>query len=180
MAREKEVYELMQQLVIVNDIIVGEVMAAKGYWAAGQSARVQAAKALKNLSEEGRLERRDGFYRVPGCKSEWGEHAQFLTKILAEILKKHTAEIFRETMVYDVGLRADAICMITKDNLGMVLVIEAMNHESTESIKNKETIWNTWPEATGYLSKLFGYRIPHFEFLAIGDGEWEKLSRLLS
>jgi hypothetical protein len=57
MAREEEIKGIMEALVIADDKIVGEIMAARGIWGEGQSARVQAAKALKNLADLNQIEK---------------------------------------------------------------------------------------------------------------------------
>lgn len=88
MAKEQEVMAIMEALVIATDKDVGQVMAARGHWSEGQSARVNSLKTLKKLVELGKLEKgEEGFYRLPGCRSEFKGHAQALTKALVEILK---------------------------------------------------------------------------------------------
>ena len=87
MNRETEVMAVMQTLVVATDKDVGEVMAARGYWAEGQSARVNSVKILKKLSELGQVERCDGFWRLRGNRSEHKAHSQMLTRILVDLLK---------------------------------------------------------------------------------------------
>ena len=87
MTREEEVMAVMQSLVVATDKDVGEVMAARGHWAEGQSSRVNSAKVLKKLCELGQIERCDGYWRLKGCRSEFKGHSQMLTKALVDILK---------------------------------------------------------------------------------------------
>lgn len=88
MSKEQEVMDIMEALVIAKDIHVGEVMAARGHWAEGQSARVNSGKVLKKLSEIGKIQRCEGgFWRLPGCRSEFKGHARLLTRALVDILK---------------------------------------------------------------------------------------------
>jgi hypothetical protein len=167
MAREEEVMLIIQQLTILDDKTVGDIMASRGVWTAGQSARTNSGKALKNLAELRKVERCDGFYRLPGCKSEYAEHARLLTQILAELIKSYQAVIKREHTIPDKGLRPDAICLITHDNFGLCLIIEAMHNETEEYFQKKAHIWESWEDSLGYLSHLFGYKIPHFDIVAV-------------
>jgi hypothetical protein len=172
MAREDEVMAVMESLVIATDKEVGEIMASRGYWAEGQSARVQAAKSLKNLTDLSKLERRNGFYRLPGCKSEYQQHAQLITRTLTDILIKYPHSIiFREHSISQIGLRSDAICLITKDDLGCCVILEILVNETEVYLTQKLNAWKQWSGATEYLSGLFGYRVPHFDVIPLRGGE---------
>jgi hypothetical protein len=83
--KEAEVMSLMEALVIAKDKHIGEIMAARGHWTAGQSARVNAAKVLKKLSELGRIQRCDGFWRTNECRGEFKKHGELLTQALVEL-----------------------------------------------------------------------------------------------
>ena len=87
MAHEKTVMELMNQLVIADKHIIGDLMAHQKIWTTGTTSVNNSYKALNPLVDSGRLEKGNGYFRLPGCKSEYKEHAQLLTKALAEILK---------------------------------------------------------------------------------------------
>jgi hypothetical protein len=170
MAREDEVMALMESLVIATDKEVGEIMASRGHWGEGQSARVQASKSLKNLIDLSKLERRNGVYRLPGCKSEYKEHAQLLTKSLAQILKLNPAVVHRELTIPEVGLRPDAICFAIKNQHGLCFVLEVMNNETPEYLKRKINVWNHWKNSKDFLGNLFGYCVPNF-LIAVSGGE---------
>ena len=87
MNREQEVTSVMQTLVVATDKDVGEVMAARGHWSAGQSARVNAGKILKKLSELGQIERCEGFWRIHGCRSDFKGHSRMLTRVIVDLIK---------------------------------------------------------------------------------------------
>lgn len=87
MAHEKTILTIMESLVIADKHVIGDLMAHKGIWKAGTSAVNNSYKALNALVDLGKLERGDGWFRLRGCRSEYREHAQILTKALAEIIK---------------------------------------------------------------------------------------------
>ncbi len=172
MTKEEEVMAVMETLVIAKDKHIGEVMAARGHWTAGQSARVNAGKVLKKLAESGRIERVNGHFRTKGCRSEFKEHSQLLTDALTEVLKTFEAKAKREVWVEKIGVRADAICMITKANRGYVFILEILRNESLDQAnRNKGKVWEQWPDATDFLSRLLGYKIPCFDFITLEQGE---------
>jgi hypothetical protein len=173
MAREEEIRRIMEALVIADDKVIGEIMAARGVWGEGQSSRVQSGKSMKNLADLNRLEKGDGFYRIPGCKSEYKDHAKLLTKQLAEILKAYPESIIHREhdLTKECGLRPDAICLATKDDHGFCFILEVLVSETETYFESKINTWAGWSGATEYLSKLFGYRIPNFSIIPIRAGE---------
>ena len=162
-----ETSKIINSLKIADALTVGEVLHARKVYSTLQSARVNAQKKLNQLADEGAIERIGGFYRTLQCKSNYEDHARFLTKILAEILKLHETIIYREHTIQEISLRPDAICLLTKDNQGMCLILEALINEPPEYFQMKVNTWNNWPEATQYLSNLFKYRIPHYEIIPV-------------
>ncbi len=166
MDKVDEVMRLMEMLQVSDKHPIGKVMSAKGYWTAGVSASNNAYKILVELVSLNRLEKGNGFFRLPGCKSDYGEHARLLTRILAEILKLPFAvSIFREHTIQAVGLRPDALILITDHNRALCLVLEAVNQESDRSLETKRNVWNQWADAKKYLGQLFRVTIPHFDFV---------------
>ena len=132
------VKQIAEALKVTDALTVGEILYARKVYSNLQSARVNAQKKLDKLVAEGLLEKGSGFYRVPGCKSEFKEHAQLITKTLAEVLKLPiTSIIHREVVIPEVGLRSDAIVLLTKDNQGLCLILEVMNHEPPEYLQMK-------------------------------------------
>lgn len=166
MRKEEEVMRYMQLLKISDKHPVGKIMAAKGHWTAGASASNNTYKAQEQLAGRGLLEKCNGYFRIPGCASEYGEHARLLTRTLAEILMlPFEATIFREHTIPAVGLRPDALIMLTDHNRALCLVLEAVNHESDRSLETKRNVWHQWPEARQYLRQLFKVTIPQFDFV---------------
>jgi len=172
-AREEEVKQIMEALVIADDKIIGEIMAARGVWGEGQSARVQAAKALKNLADTNQLEKGEGsYYRIIGCKSTYQPHSVLLTKQLAEILKVYPESIiFRERNVPEIGVRPDGIILIKRENKGLVIILECLVNETETYYQSKVRAWESWDGALEYLSRLFGVKIPNFSIIPIKTGE---------
>lgn len=168
MAHEETIYRLMKQLVIASKREIGDIMACKGVWTVGTSTVNNSYKALCALADIGKVVKSNGYFKLPSCKSEYAEHAQLLTKSLAELFKlpEINPVIFREHTT-PVGLRSDAICLITKDNQGLCLILEVMINEPERYLKMKQNTWENWPEATQHLSQLFNYKIPHFEIVPI-------------
>lgn len=165
------VSNIVSALKITDALTVGEILQAKGIYSNPQSARVNAQKKLNDLVALGKLERCDGYYRTLDCKSEYKEHSRLITKALAEILKLTTDNlqviIYRELTIVNVGLRPDAICLITKDNQGYCFILEVCNNETEEYLQQKINTWNNWEDSLKFLSQLFGYKIPHFEILPV-------------
>ncbi len=170
MAHEETIYQLMRKLIIADKQTVADIMASKGHWTPGTSAINNSYKALCNLSDLGKVTKGDGYFRLPDCKSEYKEHSQLITKALAEVLKLELqSTIFRELTVPDVGLRSDAICLITKDNHGFCFILEVCNNETPEYFQSKVNVWNNWQGDTAFLSNLFNYKIPHYEIIPVTD-----------
>jgi hypothetical protein len=162
------VREVLEALKISDALTVGEILHAKGVYTTPQSARVNGQKQLNLLADQGAIERVGGFYRTLGCKSEYKEHSQLITKTLAEVLKLEVqSTIFREITIPEVGLRPDAICLITKDNQGLCLILEVCNNETPEYLQSKINVWENWTGDTQFLSQLFKYNIPHYEIIPV-------------
>lgn len=163
MAHEETIFNLMQAVQVASKHDVGRYMAAKGYWKEGVSAVNNSYKALNDLTDLGKLERGDGFYRLPGLSTQYHHHARLLTNLLIDCLIEFDALVFREHSIPQIGLRPDAIILLRKEGKGRCLILEASNHETPEYFRNKVNVWRQWPDATQFLSNLFGYAIPSFE-----------------
>jgi len=159
---------ILQSLRIADPLTVGEILLAKKLYSNLHSARVNAQKKLNELVALGLLEKGPGFYRTLDCRSEYKEHAQLITKALAEVLKLEVqSTIFREITIPEVALRPDAICLLTRDQQGLCLILEVCNNETPEYLQSKINVWNNWQGDTQFLSQLFNYKIPHYEIVPI-------------
>lgn len=168
MAHEEMIYGLMESLVIADKHVIGDLMAHKGLWTAGVSAVNNSYKALNLLVDSGKLIKGENFYKLPECKSEYKEHSQLLTKAFAEIIKFNpNCRIFREHTIAEKGLRPDGIVLLSKDGKGVCFILEVMNNESESYAEMKRRVWESFDEATEYLTKLFGTipPIPYFDIV---------------
>jgi hypothetical protein len=166
MRKDEEIMRLMEILRIADKHTIGKIMAARGHWTEGTSANNNAYKALSDLTDLRRIEKCKGYFRVPGCESEYQEHARLITQALSEILIKFPdSVIYREHTISEVGLRPDALVLITQGKKGCCIILEVVNHESEESLIEKWHVWEHWARAGVYLSELFGTRIQHFDFV---------------
>lgn len=182
MAHHEEVQGLMESLKVASKHHVGQIMAARGRWKQGASAVNNSYRILNDLVGLNQLERQNGFFRTIGCRSQLKEHSLYLTEALTEILSQYQAVIYREHEIKKIGLRADAICLITKDNFGFCFILEVLHNETEQYLAQKINVWEQWDGALEYLSRLFSVRIPHFDFIAVRGGQnpCEKLLPLSS
>lgn len=167
MAHEEEIMEFMNQVVIADKHIGGDYMAHKKFWTKGTSSVNNFYKGGCTLVDAGRLEKGDGYFRLPGCKSDYKEHAQHLTKALASIIKlNYTTTIFREHEIKEVGLRPDALVLLNRGNEALCIVLEVMNNETPQYLTQKINVWDNWQGAKDYLSKLFNTKIKAYDFVS--------------
>jgi len=168
MAHEYKVLELLHVLKVADDKTIGEIMASKGIWTAGQSARNQSNRAMRDLADLGKLEKGNGFYRVPGCKSEYSDHSKLLTQSLSKILQiPYNPTIYREH-TFENGLRSDAVVLLKNGDKGLCFIFEICHTETYSYLKSKHDEWVRWSGAKRALTQLFGVKIPHFGFIVEG------------
>lgn len=168
MAYESEVLSLMSHLIIADKHIIASLMSNR--WQEGTSSVNNAYKALTNLVGMGKLEKGDGFFRIPGCKSEYKEHSQLLSKVIAEIIKTNlVSKIMREPNVSEAGLRPDAIVLLARDNKGLCFILEVANNEKEDYLCQKVNTWLHWDSAKEALSELLGLKISCFDIVVAGN-----------
>jgi hypothetical protein len=110
------------------------------------------------------------YYRLPGCQSNYKEHAILLTKALAQILKLNLeSKIYREITLKEIGLRPDALVFLKKDKLCLCFCLEICNNEFPEFLQQKINAWQHWNGAKETLSLLFEKRIEEFDIVVSGD-----------
>ena len=161
---------LLRTLRISDSLTVGEILHSKGLYSNPHSARVNAQKKLNELVAIGKLERGNGYYRTPDCKSEYGDHARALTKTLTEVLKTDSHPlIHRELYIPEVSIRPDAVILLTKENQGLCFILEVALTETEEYLTQKINIWKNWAGASVFLSGLFNFKIPHFDIVVEGE-----------
>lgn len=174
MKHAEVVESIMQKLVIARDADVGELLAARGFYKLENlSARNNARKILKYLTELGRLEEggdngSGGFFKIKGgTKSNFGEHSRHLTKALVKILKVFPdSNVAREKMISEVSIIPDAVVELVDANRRRIFVLEICLNEFESFTTQKADIWAHWSGALNYLSALVGYRVPFFELVA--------------
>jgi len=170
MAHEETIYGLMESLVIADKHVIGDLMGHKGIWTKGVSTVNNSYKALNLLVDAGKLAKGDGYFKLPDCQSQYAEHAQLLTKALAEILRLNLdAKIFREITLGEIGLRPDALVLLSRDGQALCFVLEVCNNESPEYLTQKVNSWSQWAESRETLSKLFKTQVKAFDIVVFGD-----------
>jgi len=159
----------MEKLVIASKHEVAELMAHWGIWKGGVSAVNNSYKYLMLLVQLKKLMRGNCFFKLPGCESEYKEHAQLLTKTLIQILKTNPeAEIWRERPVPEVGSRPDALVLLRKGNLGRMLILEACDTETDTYLRAKINLYRKNPEIPRLLGEITGFTIPAFDIVVVG------------
>ena len=169
MRHETTIMEIMEKLVIASKHEVAELMAYRGFWTPGPSATNNTYKYQMVLVQLKRLVKGNGFFKLPGCESEYKEHAQLLTKTLIQILKANPeAAIWRERPIPEVGSRPDALVLLRKGNLGRMLILEACDSETDSYLRAKINLYRKNPEIPRLLGEITGVRIPSFDIVIVG------------
>ncbi len=160
---------LMNLLVIADTKTIADLMAHRGFWTTGNP-YANSYKYLRELTQLDKLVKGDGYFKLPTCKSEYGEHAQLLTQALALIIKTpYEPVIYREKTIDEVGLRPDALVLLKNGDKGRCFLLEVVNNELPIYLEKKKNAWETWQGDFDYLSRLFGYKIPHYDFVISDD-----------
>ncbi len=130
------------------------------------SSYVSSQKLLKNLSDLGKLERANGVYKLPACKSEGGDHALAVTQVIAEVFNRFDdPQVYKEKLVEGKGVRPDLMVLARRNGQGLCFIVEVTLQETEDYLTMKRNVWQEWPEALVYLSNLFKTPIKHFDFL---------------
>jgi len=156
---------LMNLLVIADTKTIADLMVHKGFWKTGNP-YANSYKYLRELTQLDKLVKGEGYFKLPNCKSEYAEHAQLLTQALALIIKTpYEPVIYREKTIDEVGLRPDALVLLKNADKGRCFILEVVNNELPMFLEKKKNAWETWQDDLDYLSRLFGYKIPHYDFV---------------
>lgn len=168
MAYEDILMGYMLKLSVANKHDIAELV--DEYWTEGVSRTNNVYKALSKNVAMGRLVKGDGYFKLPDCKSEYKEHARLLTKALVEILKlKLETKIHREHTIPEIGLRPDSIVLLTKEDKNLCFILEVVNNETEEYLRQKVHALRHWEGALDYLSSLFNIKIPAFDIVVAGS-----------
>ena len=165
------VSQVIQSLHIFTALDVAEILYSlyPDHYSNLHSARIQAQKELNTLVALGKLERGKGFYRLPGCKSKYGDHARLVTRHIADLIKLNLPlKTFREHTT-PIGLRPDVLCLLQKNNQAICFVLECVRTEPLEYLQQKYNALMAWDGACEYLSNLFAHPIPQFSFVVAGN-----------
>jgi hypothetical protein len=167
MAHEETVFQLMQQLVIADTKTISQIMASRKIWTAGTSAYQNSYKALTSLTSLNKLVKGSDHWKIPGCKSEYQDHAKTLSHVFAELLKlPFQIKLIREHYT-PINLRSDGIVMIQDGNRARVCILEIAISEKECFSLQKKNAWEQWPGACQYLAELFKVKkIPYFDFVS--------------
>ena len=163
--KEQFILNIMNSLVIADTKTISEILSAKGIWPADK-AYANVYKYLSNLEAIGKLEKHPGFWRKPGCVSTYQDHAKALTQSLSTILKTpYEVVLYREKKIQEISIILDCICFLKKDDFGRVFCFEEVRTETDSYLEQKVNTLKHWEGILGYLSKLTGYLIPHFDIV---------------
>jgi hypothetical protein len=170
MAHEELVMDYMESMVIADKHVVADIMSFRNIWTRGTPAVNNSYKTLTNLTALNKLVKGDGYFKLPSCKSEYAEHAQLLTKAIAEIIKTNlVVKIIREATLNEIGLRPDAIALLKNGNKAVCFVLEVCNNETEEYLTQKINAWKHWEGGLEKLSEIFKTRIPAFDVVVEGN-----------
>lgn len=168
MPHESAVVEYFHSVVIADQHAVGERLAHLGLYSQGHSSYVNAGKICKTLVSQKILEKVGKAYRLPSSKSEYSPHSEELTKAISALLKlPFQFKIHREKLT-PIGLIPDAVGMMINGERGRCFVFECCLNETQNFLVKKINAWLGWKDSLNYLSKLFGYRVPCFDFVVKG------------
>lgn len=166
MAHEEEVMGFMNRLVYAAKHDIGELMAHEKIWTAGVSAVNNSDKALKNLVEDGLLEKGGNFYKLKDAKGNHQEHSRLVTAELVKILKlPYDIKVFREVFVGDKNIIPDALILTINKDKAAVWILEVMHNETPEYFEMKKNVWFNWEEANDFLSNLFKVKVKSFNII---------------
>jgi hypothetical protein len=162
------ILHLFNLLKIATKHEIGDLLSAiTGKWKPGVSASNQAYKHLQPLVDVRKLKRNGIVYFLPHVKATWTPHTEFLTKTLVDLLKLYPDSLIYREKLLPIKIRPDALVLLKNGDKGRLLIVEVCNTETEKYLESKIVAWQSW-DALPYLSELFGYRIPHYEFYIVG------------
>jgi hypothetical protein len=185
MQLNEKIKKLVEVFKVATDDTIGNV-ARQIYnlnWQEGLSARNQAHKHLDELALTNQIKKGKGFYSV---KNEYqgdfkpGSHDRLIAQLIAQLLcLKLPVKIHREVSFSHIGLRADLVILIKKNEKYLCVVIEACNKETENYRQMKTNLWKSWEGANRALSELFQVNIPHFSVVISQNQPDDGFSKLI-
>ncbi|MBI4766898.1 MAG: hypothetical protein HY787_20295 [Deltaproteobacteria bacterium] len=164
MERVNKIQEVAQGLGVFDVKTLAEIFSSFGWWAKGQSSKVNTKKYLDALTEQGKLERGDGFYRVKGSRSDYKEHARKVSECLAELWKlPGIRPLIKKESPFSNGLRPDAVILLIQQDKGLCILLEVANTETDEYLQAKiNELKRNQELIKTELTQLLGYKVPDF------------------
>lgn len=160
MAHEDYAMGIATKLVYFDRAVVAPLFPM---FADGASRNVNVGKIYGNLVALRKIEKRKGYWCLPGSKGDYGLHARELTASLVAILARYPDSlVYREHFIDEASLRPDALVLIRHNGKGVLAWVEQCNEEKAAYFAGKISKLRAWEGAKEYLSKLFNYRIPAF------------------
>jgi hypothetical protein len=161
---KEKVLKIMETFQIAGTHEVADQMTE---YKKGPSRYTNANKHLEYWAGLKKIEKCDGFWRMPGCRAEYSPHTKALTIAIGKILKvEATHHIHREYQISEIGLRPDLICFLTRGDKAICFLLEICLTEKESYTEMKERAFKDWPDKLKFLSDLFHYPIPHYDFIA--------------
>ena len=167
MAHEELIERTIRNLGKATARQIGEILHAKGLVSSIESGDATCRRVLADLISKGEIKKEGSCYMLPNL-SGFGEHDKKLTEALVKIMKLWKCYIYREHSIEEVGLRPDAIVIVVKDNKACCIILEVVNTEPDNYLKQKFTTWKGWKNNLSYLSSLTMTEVPFFIFCTYG------------
>jgi len=162
-----DIMEVMNKVRIADKHLIASLQTR---WKEGVSRVNNTYKQLMELVQLGKLIKGNGYFKVPGCESEYKLHAQLLTKTLIQILKIYPqTEIWREHYIPEISLRPDALVLLKKGDLARMLIVEVCESETEEYLMAKLNLWKKHPAALRILSEITKIMICKYDLVVIGN-----------
>lgn len=167
MAHEEIIERTIKTLQKATAREIGAVLFFKGLVSSIESGDATCRRVLMDLISKGTIKKEGSCFMLPNLQG-YNDHDKKLTGGIIEFVRRWDCEIYREHSVTEVGLRPDALILVKAGERGACIILEVVNKEKDEYLKQKLTTWNGWKSSLNYLSGLFGVNVPHFTFCTYG------------
>ena len=117
------------------------------------------------------------YFRIPGCRSNGGEHAIEISKALAQIVKLDLGYVIkREPMLKSASLRPDSVILLKKSDKYLCVILEICCAETDSYLSMKINTLRGGETIKEDLSELVGVTVHDFDIVVKGkdmDGTFE-------